>query len=329
MISTPLWAVSTWTTFLTTTEVALAQPTTTPDRFYEDLNPWMPPTEGDVRSPCPFVNTFANHGFIPRDGKNVDLFQMVLDMEEIFDLSSDFVNIVAMNAITNGLTFEDSNGIVRIDIDALFSTASGEDHESSLVRNDQFFGHDFKLVNDTLLNDLLRVNPTSSVLTLDDVMEYQRKRILHSRANNPEAEYTQADIENSAAQALTLFFLGSDDTLQTVEKERVYSMLLLERIPDGYVPGSMRMPTPRDPFNFLNPNDFAMGIFLEFVENIQNALQEDIEFNFDIPCNSSRGRARGIGRGNGCSSSSGSSSGSSESGSSESGSKSRSRKRLV
>ena len=46
------------------------------------------------------------------------------------------------------------------------------------------------------------------------------------------------------------------------------------------------------------------------------ALQEDIEFNFDIPCNSSRGRARGIGRGNGCSSGSGSSSGSGESGSS-------------
>ncbi|KAF5009139.1 hypothetical protein FDECE_4629 [Fusarium decemcellulare] len=32
---------------------------------------WHPARPGDFRGPCPMMNTLANHGFLPRDGKNL------------------------------------------------------------------------------------------------------------------------------------------------------------------------------------------------------------------------------------------------------------------
>ena len=32
---------------------------------------YHPPSKTDLRGPCPLVNTLANHGYIPRDGRNI------------------------------------------------------------------------------------------------------------------------------------------------------------------------------------------------------------------------------------------------------------------
>ena len=44
------------------------------------------PKPTDSRSPCPALNVLANHGYIPRDGKNVslDLLQSVLQVSGVF-----------------------------------------------------------------------------------------------------------------------------------------------------------------------------------------------------------------------------------------------------
>lgn len=34
---------------------------------YDD---WRAPAADDLRSPCPVLNALANHGFLPRDGRN-------------------------------------------------------------------------------------------------------------------------------------------------------------------------------------------------------------------------------------------------------------------
>jgi hypothetical protein len=36
-------------------------------------NSYQPPKPTDARSPCPFLNTAANHGILPRDGRNIPL----------------------------------------------------------------------------------------------------------------------------------------------------------------------------------------------------------------------------------------------------------------
>ena len=32
---------------------------------------YCPPSKTNLRSPCPLVNALANHGHIPRDGRNI------------------------------------------------------------------------------------------------------------------------------------------------------------------------------------------------------------------------------------------------------------------
>ncbi|PPQ88904.1 hypothetical protein CVT25_009139 [Psilocybe cyanescens] len=44
--------------------------------------------EGDSRSPCPALNTMANHGYIPRDGKNLGPQDLVHGLKACYGLSN-------------------------------------------------------------------------------------------------------------------------------------------------------------------------------------------------------------------------------------------------
>lgn len=44
---------------------------------------YYPPTTADRRSPCPVVNALANHGYIPRDGRNVRSTELYAAMAEL------------------------------------------------------------------------------------------------------------------------------------------------------------------------------------------------------------------------------------------------------
>ncbi|KAJ2915988.1 heme-thiolate peroxidase, partial [Candolleomyces efflorescens] len=51
---------------------------------------YRPPQEGDSRSPCPALNTMANHGYIPRDGKRITPWQIVKGLRECYGLTTGF-----------------------------------------------------------------------------------------------------------------------------------------------------------------------------------------------------------------------------------------------
>ena len=74
--------------------------------------------EGSVRSPCPALNTLANHGFINRDGKNVDLDDLANALELVFRLDKMVIrNGPIQSAVDLGLTYEGNDGMQKIDID--------------------------------------------------------------------------------------------------------------------------------------------------------------------------------------------------------------------
>ncbi|KAK1215410.1 hypothetical protein PQX77_021985 [Marasmius sp. AFHP31] len=49
---------------------------------------YSPPGEGDVRSVCPALNTMANHGYIPRDGRNLTFLTILYGLKECYGLST-------------------------------------------------------------------------------------------------------------------------------------------------------------------------------------------------------------------------------------------------
>lgn len=103
----------------------------------ETAYPFQAPTDTDVRSPCPALNSLANHGLLPRDGKNIDLATLEIGMFLGFSLAkeaTDFVGSTALSTSTTGnaSTFN-LNDVAQHDPQAL-------EHDGSMTRNDSFFG---------------------------------------------------------------------------------------------------------------------------------------------------------------------------------------------
>ncbi|KAE9392575.1 Cloroperoxidase [Gymnopus androsaceus JB14] len=57
---------------------------------------WMAPGENDLRSPCPGMNTLANHGFIPRDGRNITIPRVIRAIDAVYNNPSDPVLNLAL-----------------------------------------------------------------------------------------------------------------------------------------------------------------------------------------------------------------------------------------
>ena len=238
---------------------------------------WMPARAGDQRSPCPFVNTVANHGFINRNGTNIDVFHMADQLEAVYNVAADFLRQGPIQQMIDcNQTYEDENGVLRFDLDILFDD-NCEEHEASMVRADKFFGFEkSKKVDDTLLNNLLRRNPGESVLRFDDVMDYQAERIMTSRLINPETEFRHFDVGNMGAQGMFLFLLSSDSSMMTVEKNRLYFFLLDEKLPDDFIPGSLR----DTPFNPKDVTDFVHDRLMFSMLNVESMMHVPIDAAF-------------------------------------------------
>jgi hypothetical protein len=71
---------------------------------------WAPPGPGDVRAPCPMLNTLANHGFLPHDGKNITQEDTVYALAAALNVNETLANFlhesaVTTNPIANSTTF--------------------------------------------------------------------------------------------------------------------------------------------------------------------------------------------------------------------------------
>jgi len=237
------------------------------------MDRWIAPGENDQRSPCPFVNALSNHGFLNRNGTFVDLFDMADKMELVYNLAGEFLLDGPIQlAIDCNQTYEDENGIIRIDLDRLFDDKC-EEHEASMVRGDSFFGfNQSKQVDDSLLNNLIRMNPSDDFLSIEDIMQYQTSRIMESRLRNPETEFRDFDVDTMGAQGLFLFLLGSDPTLTTIRKDRLYFFLLMERLPSDFIPGILR----DTPFNPMDETDFVHDKLTQTMANVESTMHAPI-----------------------------------------------------
>jgi len=53
------------------------------------------PKDGDNRSPCPALNAMANHGYIPRDGKNVTATDIYYGLQKCYGLNAIFAGFLS------------------------------------------------------------------------------------------------------------------------------------------------------------------------------------------------------------------------------------------
>ncbi|KAF5384536.1 hypothetical protein D9757_006460 [Collybiopsis confluens] len=128
-----------------------------------DRRPWKDarhafkgPTDEDARSPCPALNTLANHGFINRSGKEISRSALTSSLTSIYRLSVPLAELLVTGGFLCCADFE-SEGL---SLDALAAHDKIE-HDASLVHDNTPLGAAFApiKVNWTLVNELTTKYP--------------------------------------------------------------------------------------------------------------------------------------------------------------------------
>lgn len=126
-----------------------------------DFGDWHPPVSGDVRSPCPALNSLANHGFIPRNGKNLEVRVLVQAMGEALNVSTEVATTVA-NA---GLRTSSDPSSGKFNLDDLSKHGIIE-HDGSLSRKDVSVNGDNHSFCPEIFNEFLSHFDDSNAITV-------------------------------------------------------------------------------------------------------------------------------------------------------------------
>ncbi|KAK1216607.1 hypothetical protein PQX77_020727 [Marasmius sp. AFHP31] len=190
---------------------------------------YIPAKEGDSRCSCPALNALANHGVLPRDGKNISFKEMSRVINESYNFAPTFCFFVpnyAANFLNRSYS-KDTFNLAELDLH------NAIEHDASLTREDIRFNPDQSKPHPPFVKELLSYASGKdaegrTLLTEDDLARYSAKRRADSIANNP--DYTLAKIHeffsSSNNSTMLRIFGGRVDDLKI--------MLMEERIPEGW-----------------------------------------------------------------------------------------------
>ncbi|CAG8955644.1 hypothetical protein HYFRA_00009598 [Hymenoscyphus fraxineus] len=194
-----------------------------PRNDYPVVGEWRPASESDSRSPCPMLNTLANHGYLPRNGRNITAKGFGKAIHEGLGF-----NITAGEDQAN-LQLQ-ALGKQVVDLEELNAHEVLE-HRASLTRDD--------FPGDTIHNNPSRLEAMLADSSTDylDINSFAKSRV---RVEALTAPLTTAHIQMSAGEA-GLFILaltsgllpvnGTNFDELTVPKDRARAWLTLEKLP--------------------------------------------------------------------------------------------------
>ncbi|KAG6843549.1 hypothetical protein H0H87_003322 [Tephrocybe sp. NHM501043] len=187
--------------------------------------------EGDSRCACPALNAMANHGILPRDGKNISFKEMSRALNATYNYSSTFCRFVPTYAANMLKKKYDTDTVDLADLDL----HNGIEHDASLFRRDVHYEPDQSVIHVPYVKELLasatgKDADGSPLLTIADVSRYSAKRRAESRAQNPEfsLDTMHKTFGSSNSSTLVTAFGGHIKDLEI--------FLLEERLPEGWEP---------------------------------------------------------------------------------------------
>jgi hypothetical protein len=189
------------------------------------LGEWQAPTETDDRSPCPALNSLANHGFFPRNGRNISIELMEDALVNVFGVG-DSVNKV----LFDGSAELRENGVYNLNA---FRKHNVIEHDASLVHLDTHFGPNWVVQQDKV-NDLVAMANGNDYLDATSLGKYRRK--LTDTLSKSDPEWTYGFKQEFLALSESSFLLLVLGDGNKVSVEYIKTFLGNEQIPDGFVP---------------------------------------------------------------------------------------------
>ncbi|KAI1332916.1 Cloroperoxidase [Xylariaceae sp. FL0255] len=185
---------------------------------------WQPEAPSDTRGVCPMLNTLANHGYLPRNGRNISKNQTVDALHSALNLAPSFGEFlwtaaVYSNPAPNATTFSLDN-LNRHD---LF------EHDGSLSRQDAYFGEWWRF-NQTVFNWTMAYWP-GEILDVKIVAAARAARQMQSMLTNPDYSLSFTGYEFSLGENSALLSILGNKTAQTVPKKWVQYLFENEQLP--------------------------------------------------------------------------------------------------
>ncbi|KAF8719041.1 hypothetical protein AX14_011541 [Amanita brunnescens Koide BX004] len=190
---------------------------------------FIPPKDGDSRCACPALNALANHGLLPRDGRNISFKEATRQCRNVYNFSATFSYYVP-NHMANLLGKSYSKD--TFDLEEI-SLHNGIEHDASLTRLDYAFDKDQGKPHLPFIREFLdsasgKDKDGNVLMTATDIANFSAKRRVDASASNP--EFSLSLNHKMFASANNSGFL----TIFGSRLEDITIMLTEERIPEGW-----------------------------------------------------------------------------------------------
>ncbi|KAK4619542.1 Putative sterigmatocystin biosynthesis peroxidase [Fulvia fulva] len=187
---------------------------------------WQAPGEGDVRSPCPGLNSLANHGFLPRSGKGLTIPRLIQGGAQGLNMGPDFMAVIG----AVGLLSSPNPAGGSFDLDNLDIHNFPIEHDGSLSRLDKYFGDNADFNQQTwdatvaYFNGLIKTTtPTAS--------KARYMNIQKSQANNPTSLYGPMQFLLSSGETALYVQTMDSPITNSARVDYVRSLFEQEKLP--------------------------------------------------------------------------------------------------
>ncbi|KAH7107958.1 Chloroperoxidase [Auriculariales sp. MPI-PUGE-AT-0066] len=193
---------------------------------------WQVPTEADSRSPCPGINTLANHGILPRNGLGVTpdmLFQAFSKTFGYNDFSSQALANLSLAFLHEDGTFELHD----------LAEHGKIEHDASLVHDDVLPGEKYASVATNVTKfELLKALSSDGVHFHEDDFALAR-HILERNLATPLTELEQGRANGEPGLILLVFGKAKKDGSLYFDLPAFESVFKFNRFPEGFTTPSV------------------------------------------------------------------------------------------
>ncbi|KAJ7771987.1 Chloroperoxidase [Mycena maculata] len=166
---------------------------------------FIPPKPTDLRGPCPALNALANHGYLPRNGQNITIPEVLQSSYDVYNIDP----AVLIGVAKLGLLTSNAPDTFTLDDLKLHGTI---EFDASLSRGDFALG-DNTHFNETIFSTLANANPGVNYYNVMSAGQVQFERLAISERTNPNITNTDKEIGfRSFTSALYLAVFGNVTT---------------------------------------------------------------------------------------------------------------------
>ncbi|KAF2167949.1 hypothetical protein M409DRAFT_22094 [Zasmidium cellare ATCC 36951] len=228
--------------------LAQAVPALPTDPRFRD---YRPPGKNDVRSPCPGLNSLANHGFLNRNGKNITVPQLIVGGAQGINIGPDFMAVVG----AAGLLSSPNPAGGSFDLNNLDRHNFPIEHDVSISRQDHYFGNWYDF-NQRVWTGTLSYFKGLTRTTTPTASKARYARVQYCETNNPECTYGPRQFLFSSGETGLYVQILSSPLVNSAPISYVRSLFEKQKLPFdlGWRPSAV-------PITFATLGEYVVELF--------------------------------------------------------------------